>query len=75
MEFFLEHIRSVFEETDPSLIQETTIFRDLEEWDSMLALSIIAIIDEEYSVNLTGEDIRTAKTIADLFNKVSEKKA
>lgn len=41
----------------------------------MLALTIIAMIDEEYDVTIKGEDLRKAQTIEDLFNIVKEKKS
>jgi acyl carrier protein len=50
------------------------VFKDLDEWDSMTALSMIAMVDEEYSVKLTGNEIKQAQTIEDLFNIVKSKK-
>lgn len=70
---FLENFTEILEDTDGALIKETTDFRNLEEWDSMTALSLIAMVDEEYSVKLTGDDIKTSTTIKDLFDKVSAK--
>jgi acyl carrier protein len=70
---FLQHFKDILEETDPRLIQADTIFRDLEEWDSLIALSLIAMADEEYSVKLTGDDIKTSVTLKDLFDKVVSK--
>ena len=40
----------------------------------MIALSIIAMVDEEYEVALKGDDILGASTIEDLFNTVKSKK-
>ena len=50
-----------------------TDFKELDEWSSLLALSIIAMVDEEYNVTLKGDDIRNSKTIADLFELVKSK--
>lgn len=72
---FQEKFVFLFEDTDPSTITQETKFRDLEEWDSMLALSIIAMADEEYNVQLNGEDIRSSETVTDLYNKVKGKQA
>lgn len=33
-----------------------------------MALSIIAIVDDEYDVAIKGDDIRNSQTIEDLFN-------
>jgi acyl carrier protein len=70
---FLQKFSEILDDTDPSLINLNTIFRDLEEWNSLTALSLIAMVDEEYSIKLTGEDIRASQTIQDLFDKISAK--
>ena len=70
---FLEKFASQFEETDPATITMGTQVRELDEWNSMMALMIIAMVDEEYNVPLTGNDIRESKSIEDIYNKVSEK--
>ncbi|MCH5243116.1 MAG: acyl carrier protein [Muribaculaceae bacterium] len=71
---FLENFVNQFEETDPSLIKPETIFRDLEEWGSMSVLSIIAMADEEYGVELEPEDFKKAQTVQDLFEIIKSKK-
>ena len=70
---FLQNFADMLDDTDASLITETTIFRDIDEWDSLTALSLIAMVDEEYSLKLTGDDIKTSITIKDLFDKVNLK--
>ena len=44
-----------------------TVFKDIEEWDSLLSLSVIAMVDEECDVILSGDDIVKSKTIGDLY--------
>lgn len=65
---FIENFASQFEETDASTIKAETEFRALEEWSSLTALSVIAMVNEEYDVQLKGDDMRSAKTIEDLYN-------
>ena len=71
---FLKNFASQFDETDASLFTPSTVFKDLDEWSSLIALSIIAMVDEEYGATLKGDDIRSANTIEDLFNIVKSKK-
>lgn len=71
---FLKNFASQFDETDASLFTPSTVFKDLDEWSSLMALSIIAMADEEYSVKLKGDDIRNAITIEDLYNVVKSRK-
>ena len=71
---FVTNFANQFDDTDPSEIKSQTIFRDLDEWSSLIALSVIAMVDEEYDVTLKGDDIRNAKTVEDIFNVVKSKK-
>lgn len=70
---FIENFADQFEETDASVFTPETAFHDLDEYSSLIALSIIAMVDEEYNVSLTGDDMRAAVTINDLFNTVKTK--
>ena len=70
---FVELFAEQFDETDASEIQASTVFHDLDEYSSLIALSIIAMVDEEYDVTLKGDDMRSAVTIQDLFNIVKSK--
>lgn len=56
---------------DAPLTAETK-FRELSEWSSLLALSIIALADEEYGVTLKGSDIIDAQTLGDIFKRITE---
>jgi acyl carrier protein len=67
---FVEDFKSQFEETESTLFTSETRFRDIEEWSSLMALSIIAMIDGEYKVKISGDDIRNSQTIQDLFDIV-----
>lgn len=72
---FIENVAAQFDDTDPAEITASTEFKKLEEWSSLIALSLIAMLDEEYDVTLKGDDIRNANTVEDLFNIVKAKKA
>jgi len=70
---FIENFAAQFDDTDVSEIKAETVFKELDEWSSLIALSLIAMVDEEYDVTLKGEDIRTSNTVEDLFNVVKSK--
>lgn len=70
---FVELFAEQFDETDASEIHASTVFHDLEEYSSLIALSIIAMVDEEFDVALKGDDMRSAVTVEDLFNIVKSK--
>ena len=62
-----------FDDTDASEITATTVFHDLDEWSSLIGLSVIAMVDEEFEVALIGDDVKNAVTVEDLYNNVIAK--
>lgn len=70
---FVAHFAEQFEDTDASVFTPETKFREIEEWSSLLALSIIAMVDEEYDVALKGNEMKAANTIEELFDIVKAK--
>lgn len=75
MKDFLDLIaEDVFEDTDRSEITKDSVFTDFDEWDSLTALSLIAMIDQEYDVKITGDEINSSKTLEDIFEIVHKKK-
>ena len=70
---FIENFAAQFDDTDASEFKAETVFKEMDEWSSLIALSVIAMVDEEYDVNLTGEDIRNSNTVEDLFNAIKAK--
>ena len=70
---FIAHFAEQFDETDASEINAETVFKELDEWSSLIALSVIAMVDEEYDITIKGDDIRNSNTIEDLFNAVKAK--
>ncbi|MBF4470288.1 acyl carrier protein [Flavobacterium sp. HJJ] len=70
---FVKDFELLLDEVEAGSISPETKFRDLEEWSSLIALTVIAMVDEEYDVKLSGDDIRTSVTVKDLFDKISMK--
>lgn len=73
LEEFVENFANQFEETDASEIKAETAFHDLDEWSSMIVLAIIAMANIDYDVTLTGDDIKNAVTVKDLYDIVAER--
>ena len=73
LEKFVEKFAEQFDDTDVSVFTPKTVFKELDEWSSLVALSVIAMVDEDFDVVLKGDDIRGASTIEDLFNIVKSK--
>lgn len=74
IEKFVNNIAEQYVETDPALFSPSTLYKELDEWSSLITLSIIAMVDAEYDVALKGEDFEKTSTIEDLFNLVISKR-
>lgn len=70
---FIEKFAEIFDDTDASTLTPETKFRELDEWSSLSALGVIALADEEFDVELSGNEMRQANTIQELFDLISSK--
>jgi acyl carrier protein len=66
--FIKELQEEVFVETEISLMKPETNFKDLDEWDSLTALSLIAHFDMNLGKKISGDQIKNAVIIQDLYN-------
>ena len=62
---FLNELDDIFE-VELGTIKASTIFKDLDEWDSVTLLSLVAVFEEEYGVVLSNDIIDKSNTILDL---------
>jgi len=70
---FIQNFAEQFDDTPASEFTAETVFHELDEYSSLIALSIISMVDEEYGVMLSGNEMKAAVTIKDLFNTVKSK--
>lgn len=73
LEQFVALFAEQFEDTDPNDIQASTLFHELDEWSSLVNLSIIAMVDEEFGVALKGDDIKNSSTVESLYHLIESK--
>lgn len=70
---FIEKFADQFDDTDPSEIQADTEYQELDEWSSLTAMSLIALAKAEYGKTITGREVRSCKTVEDLYNLIASK--
>ena len=70
---FVEMFAELFDETDWNVFSPDTDYRELDEWSSLIGLSLIAMVDEEFGVALKGDDVMNSVTVKDLYNRVINK--
>lgn len=73
LEEFVELFAEQFDDTDASVFTPETKFRDIDEWSSLIGLSLIAMVDEEFDVTLKGDDVKNSITVKDLYDVVISK--
>lgn len=71
MKDFIQNFADQFDEIDVETLSAETKFRDLDEWSSMIALSVMAMIDEEYDVQIKADEMRNSQTVQELFDIVN----
>jgi len=71
---FIKKFASEFEETDANVIKNNTIFKEIDEWSSMVVLSVIGMVNKVYQVRLKADDFRKVSTVEELFNLIVERK-
>ncbi|MDY7577041.1 acyl carrier protein [Herbaspirillum sp. RTI4] len=57
-------------EVPPETVTGSTVFKDLEIWDSLAILVVIAMVDATYDVAITGDDLKNTSTVAELHQIV-----
>lgn len=70
---FVKRFAEEFDETPVENFQADTKFKDLDEWSSLTALSIISMVDEVFDKQITGADVRSVQTIAELYALIERK--
>lgn len=70
---FVKAFAAEFEKTSVDLFTPQTIFKQLDEWDSLTVLSIISMVDDKFEKTITGADLRACSTIEDLYKFIQSK--
>ncbi len=66
-------LEAEFDDIEKGTLTAQTSFKDLDEWSSMQALIVIALVDEHYDVALTGDDLMECENIQDIYDKIKER--
>lgn len=70
---FLANFADQFEETDPSVFQFDTKFHDLDEWSSLVGMTILAMAKVSYGKSISGEELKHCITVEDVYNLIASK--
>ena len=56
-------------------VSPSDVLTDFDGWDSLTSLSIIAMIDADYNVNISAEELVSLKTIGELEGYIKSRMA
>jgi acyl carrier protein len=70
---FVSAFAEQFDDTDASEITYDCEYQELEEWSSLTAMSIIAMAKTQCGKTITGREIRSCKTVSELYNLIQSK--
>ncbi len=73
LEDFIVNFANQFEDTDADEIQADTVFQELDEWSSLMVMTVIAMAKTDYNKTITGSEIRHCNTVEDLYKLVESK--
>lgn len=71
---FVLNFAEQFDDTDPDKIMAETEFHNLDEWSSLIGLSVLNMVEKVYGVSLTFDELRVASTVQNLFDIINQKK-
>lgn len=70
---FVANFAEQFDDTDASEITASCAFHDLDEWSSLVGMSVIALAKTEYGKSITGAELKACVTVEDVFNLINNK--
>lgn len=70
---FVANFADLFDDTDASEIQPSTVFHNLDEWSSLTGMGCIALAKTQYGKAITGAELRACVNVEDVFNLINNK--
>lgn len=71
MDKFLELVADIFE-VDSKELTLDTVFRNLDDFSSLVGYSLIIMMEEEYGVRVSVDEFMECNTLGDLYKKCKE---
>ncbi len=71
---FIKRFADEFEDMEDGVIGADTVFTELEDWNSLSTLGVIAMVKMEFNLDITADEIRACDTVKELFDFIQEKK-
>ena len=73
IKIFIQEFEESLDGLDRGTVSETTVFKELKEWDSLAILTLTDTIDLEYGVLLKKTEIESCDSVQSLYDLVQSK--
>ncbi|ELX67993.1 acyl carrier protein [Prevotella nigrescens] len=73
LEDFIVNFADQFDDTDISEIKADTAFHKLDEWSSLTAMGVIAMVRTQYGKTISGKEMKECVTVEDLYHLINRK--
>ena len=70
---FIENFVDQFDDLELADVTPETVMRDLDEWSSMIGLSLLNMAEKCYGVQLTFDELKHSITVQNLFDTIANK--
>lgn len=74
MEDFLKNMAEALNQPGAEFTPDQKL-QDLPNWDSLAILTTLSMMDQEYGVVMSGTELQSCNSVADLYAKVQELKS
>jgi acyl carrier protein len=71
VEFLAEQLVEIFEIDE---VKPLDTLRDFELWDSLSVISLIAVLDEHFGINIEATELAEVITVEDLYSFVEQRR-
>ncbi len=75
LETFIKNFEDAVEDVEGGTLAADTVFRSLEQWDSLAVLTVIAMVDGEYDVRVKAKELKQVETLVELYTLIAAKQA
>lgn len=58
---------------EDGIVLPSTQFQQEDYWDSLNGITVLLMIEEEYNVEISNEEVLSFKTLQDLYNEVKSR--
>lgn len=71
IEIFIKKIQEEIDEINLENLQPDTAFLEIEGWNSLYSLILMALVSTEYNIDLSGQQIKNIRTVQELYNAMN----